>query len=167
MNKILYVLMGPPSVGKSTYAKGLRDKNSWLTVVSADDYFMKDGAYQFNQKLLGLAHKTCEQLAASKMAIGLPVVVDNNNCKLNQFSFYLRLAETFAYQVEFVVFSVSENDLDRLFERNTHGVSKEIIARRIKELSLARTNLKRNMKVAYPGIRYNIITVYPFSTRKE
>lgn len=163
MNKKLYILMSPPGGGKSTYAKELKRLDPKIAIVSADHYFTKeDGVYEWKKDLAGVAHKICEQKASSFMATGIPVVVDNNNCKLSEFSFYLRLAETFGYEVEFVIFVVILDDAENLFKRNLHNVPLYVIERRIQELHRAITDLKRNMRTAYPNIKYTVTHVVPF-----
>ena len=52
-NKTLYILRGIPGSGKTTHAKRLAGTNG--VIISADDYFMRDGEYCFDaSKFSGL-----------------------------------------------------------------------------------------------------------------
>jgi tRNA uridine 5-carbamoylmethylation protein Kti12 len=54
--KTLYIMRGVPGSGKSTLAKQLAEGDE-SKIFSTDDYWMKDGTYQFDPKMLGNAHE--------------------------------------------------------------------------------------------------------------
>lgn len=60
----LYILRGIPGSGKSTYGKKIVDNaiDAGLSAIKfeADDFFMKNGKYNWNPKLIGMAHKWCQ-----------------------------------------------------------------------------------------------------------
>ena len=55
----LYILRGIPGSGKSTYGKKIVDSaiDAGFSAIKfeADDFFMKDGKYNWNPKLIGMA----------------------------------------------------------------------------------------------------------------
>lgn len=73
MNNELIIIRGIPGSGKSTFAKTFEG----YVHLEADQYFMKDGIYQFNPKLLGKAHKWCQETCRLALLEGKNVVVSN------------------------------------------------------------------------------------------
>lgn len=73
-------------------------------VISADDYFMKDGKYEFDASKLSQAHSDCQSRTQSAMEFELPII-----CVANTFTTewemrpYFDLAETFGYRVFTIV----------------------------------------------------------------
>ena len=61
----LYLIIGVPGSGKSTYAKELADKLTYTLgytpkIYEADMYFNRSGNYQWKPEYLGHAHKWCQ-----------------------------------------------------------------------------------------------------------
>lgn len=54
--KTLYIMRGVPGSGKSTLANQLAEGDE-SRILSTDQFFMKDGTYQFDGKMLGKAHE--------------------------------------------------------------------------------------------------------------
>lgn len=121
--KICYILRGLPGSGKSTFAASLRPLS--CVVCSADDYFMRDGAYRFDPNKLGKAHTCC--MLKFKQAISAQVqiiVVDNTNTTKREYREYQRLAKESGYKVIIKKFECSIEDS---VKRNTHNVPEATI----------------------------------------
>jgi predicted kinase len=85
--RLCVILRGLPGSGKSSVARVMVSQFNSVTVVSADDYFMKDDVYSFDGSKLKEAHKQCqEQFIASKNQI---IVVDNTNVSPHEYKFYI------------------------------------------------------------------------------
>ena len=136
--RLVRVLQGVPGSGKSTYAQQLVAKNPpcSVVVVSADDYFVKDGVYVFDPTKIGEAHATALRafvmlIEQGRMAGALTVVVDNTNIRLWEMSPYVALAKAYGWPVEFDTFKV---DPLLAHARNTHGVPLPVIQRMAAEM---------------------------------
>jgi len=117
--KKVIILRGHSGSGKSTYIKR---KLSDAVVCSADSFFVdkKSGDYNFNPKLLGVAHGACRKKFERALKASEPlVVVDNTNTRHREYKDYLKLAKQYGYQVEFVRM---DTPVDVAADRNTHGV---------------------------------------------
>jgi predicted kinase len=121
----IVILRGLPGSGKSAFAK-LMFPNQ--LVVSADDYFMKDGVYRFDASRLGVAHARCLQNAEDLVFFGAElVVVDNCNAKLSHMKPYLDLAEESGSEVQ--VFRMRRL-VDECVRFNQHNVPTDVIRRK-------------------------------------
>jgi len=138
----LFILRGPPGVGKSLWAQqALRQevethvaKGEVLGarlahVCSTDDFFMQfthptssDMKYVFEQHKLNAYHIMNEARVRLAMAIGLePLYIDNTCMRLWEMRPYVMLADRLGYSVTVVApeeISASWNDLDFLKTRN-------------------------------------------------
>jgi len=127
MSGVLVIMRGLPGSGKSTL---VRHTYGQSPVFSTDDFFMEDGKYNFRPWLIGQAHNENMCKVMEAMMDDIPViVVDNTNTQRWEYSVYLYMAQAMGYAVEI-------NDLydggltdKELFERNTHGVPLEAIAK--------------------------------------
>jgi len=124
------VLCGVPGSGKSTYAA---KHFPGAMVVSADQYFMKDGEYCFNPKKLPEAHAECLKafvnLINPPLGTNFPVytlVVDNTNITVAEIAPYAALALAYGYELEIVSLSVLP---EVAHARNIHKVPLESIKR--------------------------------------
>lgn len=109
----LYVLIGAPGSGKSTWASGLG-----AVVCSADDHFIEDGQYRFDPRLLGDAHAACFRKAVEACgARATNIVIDNTNTTAVEISPYVALGQAYGYEVVPVVFVARG--------QNIHGVPEE------------------------------------------
>jgi len=124
------ILSGLPGSGKSTYAKR---EFAGAIVVSADNYFMKNGVYTFDFTKIALAHQDCWRkffdAVNRKFAM---IVVDNTNLTAAEISPYMLPAETFGYEVEIRTIQI---DPDVAKSRNTHGVPAPVIDSMAKNLA--------------------------------
>lgn len=119
----VYILRGVSGSGKSTFAaKWVREVDA--RVFSTDNYFMKDGKYDFNKDLLSLYHNR-NLLGFTEYLIDFSdtsktVIVDNTNLRMFEIAPYYRLAEAFDCDPEIIWF-VASNPV------SVHGVTNEMI----------------------------------------
>lgn len=116
-NRYLYIVRGVPGSGKTTLTHTITDN-----VFSADDFFMKNGEYHFDAKLLPKAHEDCRNRCEDAMKSGKEkIAVANTFTRKWEMKPYFDLAEKYGY----VVFSlVVEN---RHGNKNVHNVPDDAI----------------------------------------
>jgi len=115
--KQLYIIRGLPGSGKTTLAHKLSP-----IVCEADQYFVRDGVYNFEPTLLKEAHKWCQMQVVQSMQNGAPIIaVSNTSTQKWEYQQYLDWAQQFGYTV-FVI--VCQNDFG-----NIHGVPPEATER--------------------------------------
>lgn len=128
--KKLIIIRGLSGSGKSTKARELAG-NSGL-ILSADNYFTKEGKYEFKASLLPEAHALCKSLANEAMASGRElVIIDNTNTRKWEYANYLEMASIYGYETEIQMVG-NLTDTELYTKRNTHGVPKEAIERMAK-----------------------------------
>lgn len=100
-NKTLYILRGVSGSGKTTLAMLLKGFMENSDAFSADDYFYKNGNYEFDPKKLGSAHHTCISKVQNAMAVRkvYNIVVHNTCTTEKEMKPYLRLAKENGYKV--------------------------------------------------------------------
>jgi len=135
VSKIMLIMRGLPGSGKSFLVKQIKLKYPQSVSVSADDYFMVDGQYKFQAKLLKEAHEfsqsTCEYHCRENKSV---IIVDNTNVKRWEMSNYLVLAEKYRYTVVLVEPQTPwKFDATHLAARNSHGVDMKVLQKRLKE----------------------------------
>ena len=97
--RIMYICRSPSGAGKSTLAKEL---GAGGVVYSTDDFFEKNGRYEFNPKLLGTAHRWNFDRAKQAMDKSIsPVVIDNTNTTLKEMFAYVKAAKDHGYEIKF------------------------------------------------------------------
>lgn len=123
MAKEVYILVGPPGSGKTTWTKSQFEKLSpYFNIgVCSSDHFFTDNLtneYKFDGRKLNAAHKACQtkfqELISNEYDI---IIVDNTNLKKADRKFYVDLATDNGYTIIYVKF-------DGRYE-NIHGVSDE------------------------------------------
>lgn len=115
--KTLVIVRGLPGSGKSTLARFIAPEANF----AADDWFERDGGYDFDRDQAPLAHADCARRAAEAMAAGVPVVaVHNTFVESWEAEAYYRQAALFGYDVQVVE---AQGDFG-----NVHGVPPEIVA---------------------------------------
>lgn len=98
MEKRLCIMRGIPGSGKSYRAKEIAG-GDLSCIYSADNFFMKNGVYEFDANMIWPAHKTCRWQAAEAMKAGKPlVIIDNTNIKIKEMVPFV--AEGFWYDYE-------------------------------------------------------------------
>ena len=121
--KSVYILRGLPGSGKTHLASSMKATNSNMAVVSADDYFMKDGAYQFDPRDLPQAHACCIARFLEHISAGKNVVVDNVHSRIWEYQNYITIALLFGYEVSVLEIECPDQEtLERFQARNVHGV---------------------------------------------
>lgn len=118
------VLAGVSGSGKSTLARKLaaqvREDGLRVEVVSADDYFIRMGPYEFNPAKLPEAHADCFRRFLGALISRVDVViVDNTNTTPAEVAPYMLAAASFRYYAEIKRIKV---DVDVAAGRNIHGV---------------------------------------------
>lgn len=126
MNRKLIIMRGMPGSGKSFLAKKLAGEAG--KVFSADDYFSRNGEYNWVGSELPNAHIDCQNRALEAMYLAIPVVViDNTNItlwELKQLRHLIEIAQVLGYEVEIREPNTPWAwDAEELVKRNTHGVT--------------------------------------------
>lgn len=101
ISKKLYILVGVPGSGKSTYANKLSSRKN---ICEADNFpgLYVDGRLKFN--LLEIAHIYCRMCVEERMKLGLEKIIQSNtNLDLKNIIPYLNLAEKYDYKVYIVL----------------------------------------------------------------
>lgn len=122
----LTLVRGLPGSGKTTWAFEYKKRSLYDPfAIAADDYFVRpDGTYDWNPKLLGLAHGWCKEGAGIYLKEGIDVVVHNTFTTLREMEPYLKMNDS----VE--VYHIESGLTDKeLAVRNTHNVPVEAIAK--------------------------------------
>lgn len=110
MTKSLIIVRGLPGSGKTTFANTIA---LGAPVLSADDFFMKDGKYNFDVNKLGQAHSWCVRKTEYFMENQKPrIFVANTNTTAKEMKPYYELAKKHGY----AVFSI-------IVENRHHGVN--------------------------------------------
>ena len=122
----MIILRGLPSSGKTTFAKKLTD----YVVCESDDYFYKDGNYEFDMKKLKFAHMFCYNKARKAIQDKKNVCISNTNIQESDFKKYIDLAERNNYTVTSIIVE------NRHGNKNDHNVPKDTIE-----------NMRKNFKV--------------------
>ena len=121
MIKNAKVLRGLPGCGKSTKAREFGG-----CICSADDFFMRNGVYRFNEAQQPIAHQWCLKKFTEAIESGEPLVIlDNTNIKHSYYAPYVKVAEKNGYEVEII--KIPLLSVQECFDRTVHGVPLEII----------------------------------------
>lgn len=113
----LYLIRGAPGAGKTTFANLLNSRLLVDRVYEADQYFYKDGIYEFNPIKLHKAHQQCQRNTRIALSEGLSVAVSNTSCAAWEVEVYQSIA--YEYDVNFISIIVE----NRHGNDNIHGCS--------------------------------------------
>ena len=92
----LFLIRGLPGSGKSTLAARLRASFGENAVhFEADQYFMRDGVYQFDATKLGKAHGYCQYETRKALELGKVVIVSNTFTLRSELEPYFDMALEF------------------------------------------------------------------------
>lgn len=94
----LYIFRGLPGSGKSTRAAKLAAELK-CEHFEADQFFMVDGEYRFNPKMLHAAHGVCYTNTLNELYAGNNVIVSNTFTTLKEMENYIESAVAFGANV--------------------------------------------------------------------
>lgn len=98
--KIVYILRGIPGSGKSSVAEELFENAYSSVVCCADDYFMVDGKYMWDQEKIGNAHMYCQSLFKKHLELETNIIIVANTSTFERdVNFYRNLAIEHKYKV--------------------------------------------------------------------
>jgi len=98
---LIIIMQGASGSGKSTKARELKAIHN-ATIHSTDDFFVVDGLYNFNPKLLAQYHGQNLCATIEDMKMGKNVIVDNTNTKRWEVKPYVESAIQLGYDVQFI-----------------------------------------------------------------
>jgi len=123
MEKVLFIVRGLPSSGKSTFAKQLTSN-----VFEADQYFMVyddpygEGVYKFDPSKIKEAHAECQDNVRSAMMSSISkIAVSNTFTQEWEMKPYFDMAKEFGYMVFCVVVEKRHDN------KNDHNVPEDKI----------------------------------------
>jgi predicted kinase len=127
------ILSGLPGSGKSKLANELSEQHANTRVISSDDYFMRNGKYEFDPRKLGEAHdrcwesflRECDRWDSWRLSDGL-LIVDNTNTSPFELAPYVRYAT--GCGIPTLTLFVSRS-FEWCARDQTHGVSIETMQR--------------------------------------
>lgn len=117
----LTLLRGLPGAGKSTLAAKLVAEGKADCFYEADQYFTKNGEYVFDPKLIGQAHKWCQDNVRLALYEGKAVVVSNTATTQWELDPYLAMAAAVGAEVEVMTLTTQYGSV--------HGVPAEVVDR--------------------------------------
>jgi len=98
--KVLTIIRGLPGSSKSTLGKMIASSTSESAHYEADQYFIKDGVYNFNPKKIGDAHSMCKKNTEKSMKDGVEnIVVSNTFTQKREVIPYVELAKQNGYVI--------------------------------------------------------------------
>ena len=133
----LIIIRGPSGSGKSTIAQALGGfaNVSWL---EADMYFYQNNKYSFDARLLGEAHRWCQEGVRRALQIGMEdnpmfsggVIVSNTSTTLSEVNAYIKIAQEQGVPWE-VIRTPGPWNIDDLFARNEHNVPRAVLEKQV------------------------------------
>lgn len=157
---MVFIMVGIPGSGKSTYCKERASDDS--DIVSADNYFVGlDGVYRFDPTKLSKAHESCLRRFINALDVQYDeVYVDNTNLSVVEIAPYYAVAKAYNYKVELVFVHAP---LDVCLSRNIHNVPRKTMEHmyaRFQELATGTVELP-------PFWEYDRRDIYPAQTNRS
>ena len=116
----LILVRGLPGSGKSTLSKKLSSAMNAYHY-EADQYFIKDGVYQFDINRIVDAHDWCQESTRSSLAASVSVIVSNTFTTRRELRPYFEIAAEFNIIPQIVLCQGTWGSI--------HGVPEETLAR--------------------------------------
>lgn len=138
-NHVMFVMRGLSGSGKSTLVKAIKsiyakDATGDFVICSADDFFMHNGSYNFDISRISDAHDDCQNRMKEAVTSRVrTIVIDNTNVMYWEMKTYVQHANKEGYLVILVEPKTPWRlNANILAEKNSHGVSKEVLQKKIK-----------------------------------
>jgi predicted kinase len=129
--KTAIIMRGLPGSLKSTAAE-LLAKDKEARIHSTDQFFVVNGEYRFNPKLLSINHSRNLAAFRKSLADGVPLVIcDNTNIRRTHFQPYVEAAQNFGYSV--MVLSMPHPNPEEAAAKNIHHVPEHAIRQMLEE----------------------------------
>lgn len=119
--KTLFLLRGVPGAGKSTLAKMLNADAHFET----DNFFVREGVYNFEPSKIGMAHEWCQAQVDNAMLVDYTsnlyetIVVSNTFTQEWEMEAYYEMAKQYKYRVISIVVENRHGGV------NNHGVPED------------------------------------------
>lgn len=144
------IMRGLPGSGKSFLSSHCSEKD--VCVCSADDYFVKDGKYEFNQDSLSLAHTHCHEKFLQALEEEREVVViDNTHSMKWEYESYVHICELLG--VEYHVLELphpNQHVINTYCSRNQHSIDMAAIKTYTDRWEVDQRAVLVPPKIAYP-----------------
>lgn len=128
---MLLIVRGLPGSGKSTFAKGMIERNAYDVMFEADDFFTDEsGNYQYDASKIKDAHKQCFANVEKALKEGKRVIVSNTFTRLWEMEPYVNLAKQIDVPVSITtctgvfrnVHDVSDDTMQRMKDRFEYDI---------------------------------------------
>jgi predicted kinase len=130
MTKTLYILVGLPGSGKSTF---ILENFGMGVICSADHWFVRTGSYIFKPEELPQAHAFSKGKCEGAMHADCEqIFIDNTNLTKWERKDYIAMGKAYGYEIQIKFFDVTP---EVSAARNTHGVPLEACQRMHDRLS--------------------------------
>lgn len=119
---------GKSYIGKRLIEDTIRD-NSAEHIISADDYFLRNGKYMYDASKISEAHQNAQRLFFNRASKGYsPLIVDNTNLQSWEMMPYIQAAIQYGYHIEVMEPTTPWKwTAHKLAQKNKHNVPMEKI----------------------------------------